>query len=75
MEDVKARVSALATELALEALRMGCTVKVTVEPLVDTQKVDASQYAQLMQDAQKSLMQVIERNVQQECCGGQKASI
>ena len=62
MEDVKEKVSALATELALEALKMGCTVKVTVEPLVDIQKVEAEQYAQLLKDAHKSLLQAVEES-------------
>lgn len=55
----------LAEALALEAIKQGLIVKISVEPLIDTQKVFNSQSTTMLQDMQQVLMRVIEKQVQE----------
>lgn len=64
MEEVDSRLQKLAEEMAVEAVKMGYTIKVIIEPLVDSRAIDAVRSTQLMQDAQKSLMQALENGGQ-----------
>lgn len=52
----------LAEALALEAIKRGYSVKISVEPLLDTQKIFNSQSATMLQDMQQALMRMIEEH-------------
>lgn len=56
----------LAEALALEAIKHGCIVKISVEPLLDTQKIIQGQTTTMLQDMQQVLMRTLSAQSKEE---------
>ena len=60
VQENQTRLDQLAEELALEAVKSGYNVRITLEPLIDRRHVTCESNAEMLQQAQQRLFQMLD---------------